>query len=117
MVNFDFLMIMLVVTLVAITIFQKQLWNLIWKIFNSFISSDKLEKLVRQEFECFELNQRAYNDEGVSWLLEMARYFQKIKKCQKCTNSDFFNVFSFWKNAEEKLETELYRREYFRSLT
>lgn len=117
MVNFDCLMIMLVIALVAMTIFQKHVWNLIWKIFNSFISSDKLEKLVRQEFECFELNQRAYNDEGVSWLLDMARHFQKMEKCRKCKNSDFLDAFSFWQNAEEKLETELYRREYFRSLS
>lgn len=121
MVNLDVLMIVLIVGLIVMA-FRHQIWEFAWKVFYANLSDEKLEKLVRQEYESYELNRRAYNDEGVDWLLQMAQHLQSVWKNKynlalQNSSGEPFEVFSFWKKAEENILAEIKRREYFNSLT
>lgn len=121
MVNLDLLVIALFIGLI-VAAFRHQILELVWKVFCYNLSDEKLEKLVRKEYETYELNRRAYNDEGLDWLLQMAQHLQSVWKSKynlalKNSKGEPFEVFSFWKKAEEKILAEINRRKYFNSLT
>ena len=121
MVNLDLLVIALFIGLI-VAAFRHQILELVWKVFCDNLSDEKLEKLVRKEYETYELNRRAYNDEGLDWLLQMAQHLQSVWKSKynlalKNSKGEPFEVFSFWKKAEEKILAEINRRKYFNSLT
>ena len=58
MVNLDVLMIVLIVGLIVMA-FRHQIWEFAWKVFYANLSDEKLEKLVRQEYESYELSRVA----------------------------------------------------------
>ena len=121
MVNLDVLMIILIVGLIVVA-FRHQILEIVWKVFYANLSDEKLEKLVRKEYETYELNRLAYNDEGLNWLLEMAQHFQSVWKSKynlalQNSSGEPFEVFSFWQKAEENILADIKRREYFNSLT
>ena len=121
MVNLDVLMIILIIGLIGL-VFRHQILELVWKVFFANLSDEKLEKLVRKEYETYELNRQAYNDEGVDWLLQMAQHLQSVWKSKynlaiQNSGAEHDEVFSFWKKAEEKLLSEINRRKYFNSLS
>lgn len=121
MVNLDVLMIVLIVGLIVVA-FRHQILEIVWKVFYANLSDEKLEKLVRKEYETYELNHRAYNDEGLNWLLEMAQHLQSVWKSKyslalQNSSGEPFEVFSFWQKAEENILADIKRREYFNSLT
>ncbi len=121
MVNLDVLVIVLIVGLIMMA-FRHQILEIIWKVFYANLSDEKLEKLVRKEYETYELNRQAYTDEGLDWLLQMAKHLQTVWKAKyglavQSSNGMAFEVFAFWQRAEERLQAEINRRNYFNSLT
>lgn len=135
MINVNFLAIAAIVVIaVALVYFHRnQILELIWKIFVRKISDEKLERIVRQQYEAYDLNRKAYNEEGIDWLLDMAKHL-----CCLWTNKlalsrefcfadypdnikqDFFEkqqeqtrILSYWQEAEKNLTYELNRRKYF----
>ena len=121
MVNLDVLVIVLIVGLIMMA-FRHQILEIIWKVFYANLSDEKLEKLVRKEYETYELNRQAYTDEGLDWLLQMAKHLQTVWKAKyglavQSSNGMAFVVFAFWQRAEDRLQAEINRRNYFNSLT
>lgn len=113
--TFDLLVFAFMV-LVLIAMFRNQIIECVWKVFYSNLSDEKLEKIVRKEYEAYELNRRAYNDDGLNWLLQMAQHLQAVWKAKSCSLSEN-SIFSYWKEAEKQILAELNRRKYFNSLT
>ena len=113
--NVDVLIFVFILGFVIMAL-HHQILEFIWKVFYANLSDDKLEKLVRREYEIYDLDHRIYNDEGLNWLLQMSQHLQLIWKAKSCALSDN-SIYSYWKEAEKQLIAELNRRKYFNSLT
>lgn len=132
-VNFLIIAAIVVVIFAMVCHFKNQIMEFVWKIFYRRVSDEKLEKLVRCQYEAYELNRKAYNQEGVDWLLEMAKHLcclwtGKLSTAQTFCFEDFpehlkesfaekeqelRQILDYWQEAEKNLTYELNRRKYF----
>lgn len=95
--------------------------GLIWNIFFKYASDEKLERIVRYQYEFYNQNRKAFNDDGLCWLIDMATYLccvwrNKIKVPEKDFNKirpEQSQTLSYWQNALQQLTYEVNRRKYF----
>ncbi len=119
------MLMLTLIGLISIVLFRNQLISVVWKIFYANLSDEKLEQVVRKEYETYESDRSAYNEEGLTWLLQMAQHLQIVWKHKQFSgvghslksHFDKNQVLSYWKNAEENLISEINRRKYFNALT
>lgn len=135
MINVNFLAIaaIVVIAIFLVYTYRNQILELVWKIFVRKISDEKLERIVRQQYEAYDLNRKAYNEEGIDWLLDMAKHLcglwttklslaqnfcfedfsDKIKQDFSSKQEELSRILSYWQEAEKNLTYELNRRKYF----
>ncbi len=102
-----------------------------WKIFFKYVSDEKLEKIVRQEYEFYNRNRRAYTEDGLCWLIDMAYHLCSVWKIKiaalqktysagatediKLSVQKQSHILSYWQDALQQLMYEVNRRKYFMS--
>ena len=94
-----------------------------WGIFFKNVSDEKLEKIVRDQYELYNQDRKAFNDDGLCWLIDMARHMCFIWKDKVAAfDKDLvkarekqMQILSYWQEALQQLTYEENRRKYFLS--
>lgn len=127
--------------------FRIRLIELVWKLCFKYLSDEKIEKMVRFQYESYKENHRIFTDDGIDWLLQMSDYlvciwqqksdlslefclaeYSEEVESEKAFSSEFLQllkqkhgkharILAYWQEARHSLTCELNLRKYFNPKT
>lgn len=125
--------------------FRTRITELVWKLCFKYLSDEKIEEMVRFQYESFKENRRNFTNDGIDWLLQMSDYLVCIWQhkadlsLEFCLNeysdevssegalsSEFLQllkqkhgkhakILAYWQEARHSLTCEINLRKYFNS--
>ena len=125
MIKLDFLIIAAISAIIVVlfSFYKERIIGFYCGIFFKNVSDEKLEKIVRDQYELYNQDRKAFNDDGLCWLIDMARHMCFIWKDKVAAfDKDLvkarekqMQILSYWQEALQQLTYEENRRKYFLS--
>ncbi|MCX4348181.1 MAG: hypothetical protein OSJ76_00160 [Alphaproteobacteria bacterium] len=125
MIKLYFLIIAAIAAIIVVlfSFYKDRIIGFAWGIFFKNVSDEKLEKIVRDQYELYNQDRKAFNDDGLCWLIDMARHMCFIWKDKVAAfDKDLvkarekqMQILSYWQEALQQLTYEENRRKYFLS--